>query len=162
MNTIFDHLAQLETEVAVLYKVKRQFLADAIMRLVAGSNIHLIRIQVQPADGNRFRTTIAISDELPENMEDYVGTDDELTHHALEDGTFDIAEHGNEGIKSFLEYGIEWNEWQLAVAEINHHLPNLVTVFDLPIDDHHALHITAGGYWIAKDQPKTEEQPAAE
>ena len=162
MNTIYDHLAQLETEIKVLYKVKRQFLADAIMRLVAGSNINLIRIQVQPEVGGRVRVTIAIDNEVPENMEDFVGSDDEMTHHAREDGTFDIAEHGNEGIKTFLEYGIEWNQWQDVVAELNHHMGDLVTVFDLPIDDHHALHITAGGYWIAKDQPKTEEQPAAE
>ena len=76
-----------------------------------------------------------------------------LVHHRRADGTFDIAEHGNAGVKSFLDYDIELSQLTDLINEITANTHDLMFVFGFEDNNLEGLYITEDGFWIAPVAP---------
>jgi hypothetical protein len=72
--------------------------------------------------------------------------------HQREDGTFDLAEHGNEGMLTFLENEIEWELWNDIMADLGGQLYYVTSIYEFYHDDpSNHLVFTRDAFWVTNN-----------
>ena len=160
MSAITEQIHQLHDDMAVILKLRRVTIAQAIFQHVAHSNIQtLIIYGTHDEQGRDALVTSTTNDKLTPDA--CVIPPEDFMYHADDKRGFDLSENGNAGMAAFLESGIEWDDLMALLDEIKQWHKDIVHVFDLEVGGP-ALFINADGCWITDIvYAKPEEKEAA-
>lgn len=156
MTIITDQVQAYAEQLEVLNEISATLFHKKFMKLFDGTKVGTVTMQsvshptVEGAAAHSFNLGPCMA-----TPGDYVHANYTFTQKA--DGSYDMMEHGNDGIMGFIECAIEYSVWQEIMDELAANSTFLYRIYNLGTDENQVVW-TRDAYWVADVKDDTESE----